>query len=104
MSAATTARTRKKLTDEELKAEEKKLKDLGYKIVPGTLKNANGRRNAQYHQKRTVEITCSKRGCTVTRRVATSDLHQVTMCEEHTKEARLQRRREARQLKKQKPR
>lgn len=43
-------------------------------------------------QKFTIELICSFHGCGERRRVATSDLHQVSMCEEHTKEMRNQAR------------
>lgn len=36
--------------------------------------------------KQEVTITCTHPGCEATRKVATSDLFQVTMCDEHKKE------------------
>jgi len=52
------------------------------KLVKGSLHFDNSR------QKFTIELICSFHGCGERRRVATSDLHQVSMCEEHTKETR----------------
>jgi len=43
-------------------------------------------------QKYSVEIVCGKDGCTTKRRVFTSDLFQVGLCEAHTKEARRSKR------------
>ena len=91
------SRPRPKLDEKELKAAEKALKVKYPGIVNGTLKNAEAG-NGPHANKRTVEIKCAHKGCNVTRRVATSDLAQVTMCEEHTRQARLERRREARKV------
>ena len=62
-------------------------------VVSGTLKfdKAAG--------KQTIEIKCKKRGCDVRRRIFTSDLFQIDMCEEHTLERRATRRAEARKAK-----
>lgn len=61
-------------------------------IQKGTLKfNVDG----VHKNKLTVVIRCSHPGCNEKREIATSDLHQVTMCEEHTKAARNERRRAA---------
>jgi len=89
-------RPRKQLDKNELKAEERDLKEKYPRIVPGTLKNASTRQNSPHYQKRTITIKCAKRGCDQTRVIATSDLHQVTMCERCTTESRLERRRDAR--------
>ena len=43
-------------------------------------------------QKFSVEITCQHAGCKEKRRVFTSDLFQVKLCAEHTKEARRKKR------------
>jgi len=40
------------------------------------------------HGKQQVTINCTADGCSETRDVFTSDLHQVSMCEIHAKEAR----------------
>jgi len=90
------SRPRPKLDEKELRAAEKDLKARYPQIVVGTLKNAEAG-EGPHANKRTVEIKCAHKGCEITRRVATSDLKQVTMCEEHTRQARLERRREARQ-------
>jgi len=45
--------------------------------------------------KQTVEIRCQEPGCKARRRVATSDLFQVRMCEEHVLSNRRARRRKA---------
>jgi len=89
------SRPRPKLDEKELKAAEKDLKAKYPQIIVGTLKNAEAV-EGPHANKRTVEIKCAHKGCDATRRVATSDLKQVTMCEEHTRQARLERRREAR--------
>ena len=91
------SRPRPKLDDKELRAAEKVLKAKYSQIVIGTLKNAEAG-DGPHANKRTVEIKCAHKGCKVTRQVATSDLKQVTMCEEHTRQARLERRREARKV------
>ena len=64
-------------------------------VVTGSLREAT-LHNGKFHLKRNVQIRCSSPGCEVLRRVATSDLAQVKMCEDHTRIARLQRRRDGR--------
>ena len=64
-------------------------------VVTGSLREAT-LHNGKFHLKRNVQIKCSSPGCEVLRRVATSDLAQVKMCEDHTRIARLQRRRDNR--------
>jgi hypothetical protein len=68
-------------------------------IVADSLKDAT-KRPGRFLQKRTVEIKCAYKGCDVVRRIATSDLAQVKFCKEHTRQLRLQRRRDARVTKK----
>ena len=89
------SRPRKKLDESDLKIEERSLRDQYPRIVRGTLRNATARPGPHIH-KRTVEIKCEASGCQEVRRIATSDLHQVTMCDACTVEARLERRRDAR--------
>jgi hypothetical protein len=96
-TAEKVSRPRPKLDEKELRAAEKVLKAKYPDIVKDTLKNAEAG-TGPHANKRTVEIKCAHKGCNVTRRVATSDLAQVTMCEEHTRQARLERRREARKV------
>lgn len=55
--------------------------------------------DGRWKGKQTVVIVCAKKGCTLERELATSDLFQVSMCEEHTKEARAARRAERRKAK-----
>lgn len=43
--------------------------------------------------KKSVVIECQAEGCTEVRRVATSDLFQVSRCPEHAKQAKLAKRR-----------
>lgn len=90
--------TRPLLDEKALKKAERELRDKYKRVVPGTLCNRgeDPEHEPAYKNKRTVIITCSKRGCKNTRRVATSDLHQVTMCEECTKRARMNRKNLAR--------
>ena len=95
--ATKVSRPRPRLDEKQLRTAEAELKKKYPHIVKGTLRNAEN--GGPHNQKRTVEIKCSKPGCQVTRRVATSDLAQVTMCEEHTRQARLERRRAARKAK-----
>jgi acetyl-CoA carboxylase beta subunit len=64
-------------------------------VVTGSLREAS-LHNGKFHLKRNVQIKCASPGCEVLRRVATSDLAQVKMCEDHTRIARLQRRRDGR--------
>ena len=47
----------------------------------------------RFFHKRTVEIKCAKHGCANIRRIATSDLHQVSLCEECSAEAHREKRR-----------
>lgn len=95
------ARSRRLLTADELKAEEKVYLDKDYKIVKGTLRNRgeDPGKEARFEKKRSVEITCGKRGCDEKRRIATSDLWQVKFCEPHTLEDRAERKNENRRNK-----
>jgi hypothetical protein len=96
---APVSRPRKRLDEDGLKGQEGVLRKKYRHIVKGTLRNASKNKEDRHYNKRTVEITCTKRGCKATRRIATSDLAQVSMCEEHTRLARLKRRRDARKAK-----
>ena len=66
-------------------------------VVKGSIWNVG--LSEEYGQKRTVEVQCQYEGCSVKRRVATSDLHQAKYCPEHTRVTRLERRKEARAAK-----
>jgi hypothetical protein len=81
-----------------LKAAEAELRTSYPAIVKGSLRNVGDDpgKDPKWAHKRTVEIKCAHPGCTKVRRIATSDLHQVTMCEEHTHEYRLAARRKSR--------
>lgn len=76
-------------------AEEKRLREKypNAKIVHGSVQDICTDKNDPHYNKRTVEIKCSHPGCHEVRRIATSDLHQVKFCEEHTKQYRLEKRR-----------
>jgi hypothetical protein len=68
-------------------------------IVKGSLKEAGTLK--EFGNKRTIEIRCAGagetgKGCKVTRRIATSDLHQVSMCPDCIRQVRLDRRKDAR--------
>jgi hypothetical protein len=111
------AKPRPLLTTDELKTEEGRLASefppvrvnvktgeittlkRGTRIVKGSFRNRGqdpGKRE-EFENKRTLEIVCGYPGCKKKRRVATSDLHQVVMCVEHTEEVRALRKRLARQ-------
>lgn len=92
------SRPRPPLDDKGLRAEEKKLRTKYPQIVGGTLRNCGQDPDAKliWKTKRTIEIRCGGSKCKNRRRVATSDLHQVAMCEECTTQSRLQRKRDAR--------
>lgn len=78
-------------SQEVLDAKESELRKEYPYIVKGSIRfHVSG----VHKNKMTVEIACQWPGCTETREVATSDLHQVKYCETHTREARLARRRE----------
>lgn len=78
-------------TPEVLAEKEAELREKHSHIVKGSLKfNIDG----PHTNKMTVVIKCTHAGCQETREIATSDLHQVTMCPEHTREARNARRRQ----------
>lgn len=62
------------------------------KIIKGSILDSNATK--EFGPKRTVEIKCAE--CDKTRRIATSDLHQVGHCENCTGDIRKKRRREAR--------
>jgi len=84
----------------DLAAEEKLLIDK-YKdrcdIVKGSIKDAGT--SKQFGNKRSVDIRCMGEGCKTVRRVATSDLHQVSMCPDCIRQVRLDRRKDARAAK-----
>jgi len=87
----TLAPKKKRLNKDELAVAEKELRKKYPHVVKGSLRNiSNG---ATHKGKRTAEIKCAARGCTKTRRVATSDLAQVRYCDECTQERRAARRR-----------
>lgn len=81
-----------------LKEEEARLRKAYPNIVVGSLCNigADPGKNPIWAHKRTVEIKCATPGCKNTRRIATSDLHQVEFCEDCTRAQRLERRRNSR--------
>lgn len=85
---------KKQRQEVDLKAAEADLRKKYPRVIKGTLRDVgqDPNKDPRWKHKRTVEIRCAKRGCQETRRVATSDLHQVTLCEEHTAEARKERR------------
>jgi len=78
---------------EVLQEREKELRKTHKRITPGSIKKET---TGHWAGKYTVEINCDQRGCTAKRRVATSDLHQVSSCESCTKKLRAERRRERR--------
>lgn len=80
---------------EELAAAELVLHRKYPHVVVGSLREI-GTRDGKFHMKRNVQIKCTFPECETLRRVATSDLAQVKLCEEHTRVTRLQRRRDAR--------
>ena len=86
-------RPRKRLDAAELAAVEANLRKKYDHIVEGSLRDIGTQPDTKFHNKRSVEIRCQWEGCTKTRRIATSDLAQVRYCEEHTHQARLERRR-----------
>lgn len=92
------ARHRPLLDADELVAKEKEYVAEGYKIVKGTLCNRgeDPKKDPKFKNKRSVVITCGKRGCDEQRRIATSDLHQVKFCLPHTLEDRAERKNENR--------
>lgn len=63
-------------------------------IVEGSL--APPCKDGHFRNKWTVEIRCAETNCPKLRRIATSDLHQTTRCEEHAKEYGKRRRSENR--------
>jgi hypothetical protein len=79
----------------ELKAAETSLVEkYGNRIVRGSLQEAGT--SKEHGNKRTVMIKCEYQGCHETRRIATSDLHQVKYCPEHIKQVRLEKRKDLR--------
>ena len=80
-----------------LARDEAKLREKYPHIVPGTIADVNT--YPEIGAKRSVEIACQYEGCSAKRRVATSDLAQVKYCSEHTRVARLERRKDARAAK-----
>ena len=87
----TLAPKKKRLNKEELAAAEKELRKKYKQVIPGTLRNVST--GATHKGKRTCKIKCATRGCTTTRLVATSDLHQIRFCVDCTQEQRAERRR-----------
>lgn len=96
-------RPRKLLTPEELTTEETKLRTKYPHLIENTLINAtknqpiDGLSDSEvqkFHHKRSCLIKCSN--CELQRRIATSDLAQVTLCENCTKDERNRRKRERR--------
>ena len=88
----------------DLAAEERALIDKypDRNIVKGSIRDAGTLK--EFGNKRTVEIKCNGKGengkgCKVVRRVATSDLHQVSMCHDCIRQVRLDRRKDARATK-----
>jgi hypothetical protein len=97
-----TGRPRKPLNPQELKTTETKLKHKYPNIVNNSLLNATKGEPTEglttdeitrFNHKRSVIITCT---CGATRRIATSDLAQVSLCENCTRENRNRRKRERR--------
>lgn len=95
-------RPRKPLDTDGLRTAEAELKQKYPQVVEGTLINAtkgaptNGLTDDEVHKynhKRSIIINCP---CGAARRIATSDLAQVTLCEDCTREARNQRKRDRR--------
>ena len=66
------------------------------RIVKGSIQDISTDPKSPHYQKVTVVVTCAYPGCVNRRRIATSDLHQVIFCEEHTLSVRQERRRKAR--------
>ena len=107
-----TVRPRKLLSPSELTIEENNYKIKYPHITSGTLTNATKDNPTEgltpeevtkYRHKRSCEIQCQFVGadgvaCQNTRRIATSDLAQVKLCDECTRIARNQRKRERRAL------
>lgn len=110
------SRPRKLLTQDELTTEEEKLRKRYPHIVKGTLRNATKGNPMdgltqdeirKFKHKRSVIIQCQRTlvgqgeaPCTANRRIATSDLAQVLMCENCTREERNARKRERRAIEK----
>jgi len=106
------SRPRKLLSKDELRAEEAKLRKKYPQIVQGTLRNATKgqfvegltpEETHKFKHKRSVLIHCQQSIvgektaiCGRPRRIATSDLAQVRMCEDCTRDERNARKRERR--------
>jgi hypothetical protein len=103
------SRPRKLLSKNELRAEEKRLLARYPHIVQGSLRNATKGELVEgltpeeihkYKHKRSIIIECQRaianQICGVKRRIATSDLAQVTLCETCTTDERNARKRERR--------
>jgi hypothetical protein len=95
-------RPRKLLTTQQLTTTEKTLKQKYPHIKDGTLRNATKgmatpgytpEEITKYNHKRSVTINCTNDGCNNQRRIATSDLAQVKLCENCTRLARNTRKR-----------
>lgn len=96
------SRPRKLLTPEELQEQETALKNKYSHLVKGTLLNATKGDPAKgltpneitkFRHKRSCAIQCT---CGLVRRIATSDLAQVKLCPDCTKDERNRRKRERR--------
>ena len=96
-------RPRKLLTPEQIQEEEQTLLERYQHLIPNTLTNATkgnpveGLTPAEvtkYEHKRSVLIKCND--CDNQRRIATSDLAQVKLCEDCTRNARNARKRQRR--------
>ena len=87
----------KESTEVILARDEAKLCEKYPHVIKGTIADVNT--FPEIGAKRSVEIACQYAGCEAKRRIATSDLAQVKYCAEHTRVARLERRKDARAAK-----
>src|SRR5688572_25261480 len=60
---------------------EKEVRKKYRRVLEGSIRKDT---EGTHRNKLTVEMTCTGKGCEATRRVATSDLHQVRLCESCT--------------------
>lgn len=93
---ASKGRSRPRLDDAGVKAEEKKYREKYPRVVRGSFQDITQKKGDKFEQKRSVEVRCVTRGCGNVRRIATSDLAQVDRCEECTYQDRLKRRQDLR--------
>lgn len=75
-----------------LAAKEKEIRKKYRRVEEGSIRKET---EGKFANKITVVIRCKHHGCDRTRRVATSDLHQVEMCEECTRTTKLSKRKKA---------